>query len=291
MPGSAQPPRVVIVGAGHNGLVCAVHLAEAGLDVTVLEHAPDPGGATSTTETTLPGFRFDHCAGFMPMTMASSAFAQLRLEDEGLEWIAPEGVMAHPFEDGTGIALHRDVAATAASLDATAPGAGAAWQDLVERTVPHADRLARTILEPLPPVRDPLRMAVAWRRFGLELLRRSVGSVEAFGLDLFEGATRPSAWLASSAQHSGLPPDAAGSGLFGFLLQLLAHRHGWPLVRGGTGRIADLLVARLEGAGGRVRCSAHVDALLTRDGRVTGARLDSAEDIAGDVVVSTVSAG
>ena len=44
MPGSAQPARVVVVGAGHNGLVCAVHLAAAGLDVTVLEHAPRPGG-------------------------------------------------------------------------------------------------------------------------------------------------------------------------------------------------------------------------------------------------------
>src|SRR3954464_7762037 len=147
MPGSAQPPRVVIVGAGHNGLVCATHLAQAGLDVTVLEHAPRPGGATSTTQTTLPGFRFDHCAGFMPITMASPAFAELRLEDDGLEWITPDVAMAHPFEDGTAIALHRDVGATAASLDATAARAGAAWADLVAHTLPHADRLARTILE------------------------------------------------------------------------------------------------------------------------------------------------
>src|SRR3954464_10813526 len=191
MPGSAQPPRVVIVGAGHNGLVCAAHLAAAGLEVTVLEHAPHPGGATSTTETTLPGFRFDPCAGFNPMTMASPAFHELRLEDDGLEWVTPEVTMAHPFDDGTAIALHRDVAATAASLDAASAGAGRAWRELIAPTLPHADALARAILSPLPPLAPTARLALAWRRFGLELARRALGSVEAFGLDLFDGAERP----------------------------------------------------------------------------------------------------
>src|SRR4051794_11576558 len=172
MPGSAQ--RVVVVGAGHNGLVCAVHLAAAGLDVTVLEHAPNPGGATSTTETTLPGFRFDHCAGFLPMTKASPAFAELGLEEDGLTWVEPEIAMAHPFEDGSAIALHRGIEPTAASLEAVVPGAGAAWAGLADRTAKHADRLARTVLDPLPPLRDPLGLALAWRSFGVELVRRGI---------------------------------------------------------------------------------------------------------------------
>src|SRR3954465_5598702 len=99
MPGSAQPPRGVSGGAGHNGLVCAAQLAAAGLDVTVLEHAPRPGGATSTTEPALPGFPLHPCAGFLPMTKASPAFAELRLEEDGLSWVEPEVAMAHPFED------------------------------------------------------------------------------------------------------------------------------------------------------------------------------------------------
>jgi phytoene dehydrogenase-like protein len=290
MPGSTHP-RVVVVGAGHNGLVCALHLAAAGLDVTVLEHAPNPGGATSTTETTLPGFRFDHCAGFLPMTKASPAFAELALEEDGLTWVAPEIAMAHPFDDGSAIALHRAIEPTAASLEAVQPGAGRAWAELAGRTAPHADRLARTVLGPLPPVRDPLALALAWRRDGVELVRRGAGSVEALGLDVFEDATRPSAWLAGTAQHSGLPPEAAGSGLFALVLQLLAHAHSWPFPRGGVGTIADLLVARLERAGGRVRCDAHVEAILTRSGRVAGVRLGSGEEVAAEVVVTTVSAG
>jgi phytoene dehydrogenase-like protein len=287
MPGS----RVLVVGAGHNGLVCAVHLARAGCDVTIFEHAPHLGGATSTTECTLPGFRHDHCAAFNPVTIASPAIAELALEREGVEWITPDVVMVHPFEDGSAIALHRDVGATAASLDAVSPGAGAAWSDVVGRTLPHAGDIARTVLDPLPPLAPAARLALAWRRDGLELLRRGIGSVEAFGRDLFEGDGRPTAWLASSSQHSGLPPDAAGSGLFGFLLQLLGHAHGWPLPRGGQGALSDALVRMLERAGGRVRCEAHVEAIVTRGDRVSGLRLFGGEALPADAVVTTVSAG
>jgi phytoene dehydrogenase-like protein len=98
--------RVVVVGAGSTGLVCAIHLARAGLEVTVLEHSPSPGGASSSVEATLPGFIHDHCAGFNPMTVASPAIRELELEAEGLLWIRPDAIMAHPFEDGSAIALH-----------------------------------------------------------------------------------------------------------------------------------------------------------------------------------------
>ena len=93
--------RVVVVGAGSTGLVCAIHLARAGLEVTVLEHSPSPGGASSSVEATLPGFVHDHCAGFNPMTVASPAIRELELEAEGLRWIRPDAIMAHPFEDGS----------------------------------------------------------------------------------------------------------------------------------------------------------------------------------------------
>ena len=98
--------RVLVVGAGHNGLVAAIGLAAHGLDVTVLEHAPRPGGATTSTEATLPGFVHDHCAGFVPMTLASPAMRELELD---VEWVNPPVVLAHPFDDGSAIALHRDL--------------------------------------------------------------------------------------------------------------------------------------------------------------------------------------
>ena len=88
------------------------------------------------------------------------------------------------------------------------------------------------------------------------------GSVQAFGLDVFDGALRPTAWLSGSAQHSGLPPAAAGSGAFGFLLQLLGHSHGWPFPAGGQQRIPDALWRIAPREGVRLRCDAHVDAVL-----------------------------
>jgi phytoene dehydrogenase-like protein len=278
--------RVVVVGAGHAGLVCAIHLAAAGLDVEVLEHAPRPGGGTSSSQRTLPGFIHDDHAGFVPMAAASPAMQELELEREGLSWIDSPTVMAHPFEDGSAIALHRDVDATAASLGAS----GVAWRAAMAQLVPHAATLAGTILSPLPPVAGSARLAAALRRDGLEWARRMLGSIEALGLDLFDGDRRATAWLSGSAQHSGLPPSTAGSGAFGLLLQILAHSHGWPIPRGGMRSVVAALVARAEREGARIRCDATVERIVTRGGRVAAVRLAGGEEVAADAVVTTVSA-
>jgi phytoene dehydrogenase-like protein len=282
--------RVVVVGAGSSGLVCAINLARAGLDVTVLEHAPRPGGACRSGEVTLPGFIHDHCAGFNPMTVASPAMRELELESEGVRWVAPDAIMAHPFPDGTAIALHHDLDATVASLDATQPGAGAAWRALIEQYRPLAQRLVEAILGPLPPVRPPLALAAALRRDGLLLARRMAGSVEAFGLDVFDGGVRPTAWLSGSAQHSGLSPSTAGSGAFGFLLQLLAHSHGWPFPAGGQGEITEALLRIAAREGVAVRCGAHVERILVRRGRTAGVQLRGGEEVCARDVVTTLSA-
>ena len=274
--------RVLVIGSGSNGLVAACELAAAGLDVEVLEHAPRPGGACSSF--THEGFTHDHCAGFNPMTVVSPAFERLEL---GIDWVDPPTVMAHPFRDGTAIALERDVEATVASLGGSS---GAAWRELWDELGPHAIRLAHVILKPLAPVREPAAIVGSLRRDAVELARRMLGSVEALGLDLFEGAERPTAWLAGSAQHSGLPPVTAGSGAFGLLLQLLGHARGWPFPRGGQQRIADTLLDRLGAAGGQVRCDAHVERILVQRGRVRGAVLRGGEQVRADAVVSTLSA-
>src|SRR5436190_21667440 len=74
---SPSRPRVLVVGAGHNGLVAAITLAAAGCDVTVLEASDRPGGAVRTEPGPLPGFIHDRCAGFFPLTVASPAFEGL----------------------------------------------------------------------------------------------------------------------------------------------------------------------------------------------------------------------
>lgn len=282
--------RVLVVGAGSTGLVCAIHLARAGLEVTVLEHSPRPGGASSSVAATLPGFVHDHCAGFNPMTIASPAIRELELEAEGLRWIRPDAIMAHPFDDGTAIGLHHGVGPTASSLERACPGAGEAWRELIERYLPLTQRLVEAILGPLPPVRQGLALGASLRRESLLLARRMTGSIEAFGMDVFDGASRPTAWLAGSAQHSGLAPATAGSGAFGFLLVLLAHAGGWPFPEGGQQRITDALMAIASREGVKVRCNAHVDRVLVRAGRTAGVTLRGGEELAAHDVITTISA-
>jgi phytoene dehydrogenase-like protein len=279
--------RALVIGAGHNGLVAAIHLAAHGVQVTVLEHAPRPGGATSSGELTLPGFVHDHCAGFVPMAAASPAIRELDLAQDGVVWIDPAHVMAHPFEDGRAIALHRELGATVASLGRAGPG----WEAAMKRMLPLAEPLVQSVLSPLPPVRPALRLLAGLHGEVTEWARKLLGSVEALGLDLFDGDTRATAWLAGSAQHSGLPPSTTVSGAFGFLLQLMGHSHGWPVPEGGMGRLADALVTRAEREGAAIRCTATVRRLLVRGGRVVGVELEDGERIDADAVVSTVSAG
>jgi phytoene dehydrogenase-like protein len=71
--------RAVVIGAGHNGLLCAGTLAAAGWDVTVLEAAAHAGGALRSEAGPLDGYVVDPCAGFFPLTRASPAFAEVEL--------------------------------------------------------------------------------------------------------------------------------------------------------------------------------------------------------------------
>jgi phytoene dehydrogenase-like protein len=280
--------RVVVIGAGHNGLVAAVRLAAAGLEVIVVEQAELPGGATRSAHDTLPGFVHDRCAGFLPLTVASPAFDGLGVR-ERLDWVDPPVAMAHPFLDGTAIALHRDLGATVESLEAVAPGTGRAWAELVGPLLRRRGTVLRAALGRFPPVGPGASLAVQLRRDGPELARLMLGSAASLGRDVF-GDERATAWLCGSATHADITPGSAGGGAFAVFLMFLGHVVGWPFPRGGVGRLTDALVARLEELGGHVRCDAPVSEILLERRRARGVRLAGGETITADAVVATVSA-
>jgi phytoene dehydrogenase-like protein len=282
--------RVIVVGAGHAGLVCAARLALRGVQVCVVEQAQHPGGALGSHAQTLPGFVHDHCAGVLPLAAASPAFRDLPLERHGLEWVSPEVAMAHPFGDGSAIVLHRDLDATAASLEAAARGAGPAWRSLVGPLLARREQLVQTALSPLPPGVAALRLALALRRDAVQLARRTLASAATFGLEVF-GDARAAAWFAGSAVHSDLTPGSSGGGAFALFLNLLAHIVGWPFPRGGAGRLTDALVSYVHSLGGEVRCGTAVRSIEVRRGRVRGVRLSGGEGLHADAVVTTLSAG
>ena len=278
--------RAAVIGAGHHGLVAAIGLAAAGCEVVVLEAASEPGGAVRTERLTLPGFGHDSCSGFFPLTAASPVFRELEL---GLDWINPPIPMVHVLGDeDEDVALHRDLEATAASLDARAPGAGESWRELMRALLPHSQELIGVGLARLPALRPLARAVSSLRSSVLEFAPLALASSASLGLRLF-GDDGAAAWLASSGAHADLSPLAAGSGAFSLGLQFLGHVVGWPFPRGGAGALSNALVRRLAAHGGEVRCGAEAAALELRSGRVSTVRLLNGERIAVDGVVATVS--
>ncbi|MBZ6231763.1 phytoene desaturase family protein [Streptomyces olivaceus] len=272
-------PDAVVIGAGPNGLVAANLLADAGWSVTVLEEQPEPGGAVRHDSEVAPGFVNDLFSSFYPLAAASPVLRGLGLEDHGLRWSHAPHVLAHPLSDGTCAVLDRDVAATAASLEAFAPGDGAAWERLHEVWDHYRADIVDALFTPFPPVRAGARLALRLRGGGgLRLARTLVLPVRRMGEEEFRGEGGR-LLLAGNALHADLAPEAAGSGGFGWLMSMLGQTYGFPVPVGGAGALTEALVRRLRARGGVVSCGRRVERVLVRERRAAGVRTADGETV------------
>ena len=268
----AESVDAVVVGAGHNGLVAANLLADAGWEVLVCEATDSPGGAVRSAELTAPGFVTDTFSAFYPLAAASPVLAELDLPAHGLRWCHAPAVLAHVTPDDRCAVLHRDPECTAANLETFAAGDGAAWLELVEQWRRIRDPLLETFLRPFPPVRGARRLVRALGAAeGLRFARTLVQPVRGFAREHFRGEGA-GLLLAGNALHTDLGPDAAGSAVFGWLLSMLGQDVGFPVPEGGAGRLTDALVARLRSRGGRIDCDRPVRGIEVRAGRAAGVR-------------------
>ena len=290
-PSTPAPERVdaVVVGAGPNGLAAAIRLARAGRDVVVLEAADHAGGAVTTAELTLPGFRHDVFSSVYPAGAASPVFEQMPLADHGLEWVHPEIPMAHPLPDGSAAALHRDLEATVAQLEGSCPGDGVRWRSFCQPYLDHIGAVRRTMLGGFPPIGGGLRLLAGFGVQGvLEFARLLLLPASVLADELFEGEVGK-ALLYGSVLHGDVPPTDAGSGIAGFYLNLLGHAVGWPSPRGGADGLTNALVSYLGSLGGRVRTGARVARVVSRGGRVAGVVVADGTRYRTDLVVADVT--
>src|SRR3712207_2246859 len=146
-------PDAIVIGAGPNGLTGANFLADAGLDVLVLEAQDRPGGAVRSGELVEPGFTSDLFSAFYPLGIASPHLRRLGLGDYGLEWVNAPAVVAHPASDGTCATLYRDIERTAESVGRFASEDAEAWKRLSEAWAKIQPGFIRFLMEPFPPVR------------------------------------------------------------------------------------------------------------------------------------------
>jgi phytoene dehydrogenase-like protein len=268
----------IVIGAGHNGLVAANLLADAGWDVEVLEATAHPGGAVRSGFVTAPGYLSDLFSSFYPLGFASPVMRTMGLQDHGLRWTHAPDVLTHLLPDGRAATVNRDLAKTMESMESFAPGDGERWKHAYDDWREVSGDLLDTLFTPFPPVRAGLSLVRTLKAGGsLRLARRLLLSARELGAELFRGEGAPLV-LAGCALHTDLSPEEAGGGVYGWLLAMLGQEFGWPVPVGGAQQITSALVARLESRGGRITYQAPVSNILVARGRAMGVRTADGRD-------------
>jgi phytoene dehydrogenase-like protein len=292
------PWDVIIVGGGHNGLVCAAYLARAGVRTLVLERRKLVGGA-AVTEEIFPGFRYSVCS-YVVSLMRPEIIRELELRRHGLDMLPLDGTFT-PLgddylwrpEDKT--VCHREIARhSRADADA--------YVDFTE-TMAEMASFVKPLLGMTPPdpkaidlrgALDALSLANQFRKLPRARQQLLVQLLSSSALDFVER------WFETDA----LKATLASSGIIGTFLGvrspttayvLLHHYMGeidgtfrsWGLPKGGTGAVSQAIAASAREAGAEVRVEASVARVRVENGRARGVVLENGDEIDAATVVSS----
>jgi phytoene dehydrogenase-like protein len=288
----------IVVGGGHNGLVCAAYLARAGRRVLVLERRPVLGGA-AVTEEVFPGYRFS-VFSYVVSLLRPEIIRDLDLPGHGLHIVPLESTF-NPLPDGDYLATWTDPEETRRELYRHSPRDADAYEEF-GRLLQRMAMAVKPILGLSPP--DPTswhpRDLLALGRLGKHF--HGLGEKELHALVklmTMSSADYLSEWFESEA----LKAAKSASGIIGTFLGprspgtayvLLHHYMGeidgvfraWGFARGGTGAVSEAIAAAARGFGAEIRTDAPVARVLQRGDRATGVVLENGEEIAGRTVVS-----
>jgi beta-carotene ketolase (CrtO type) len=282
---------VVVIGAGHNGLVCACYLARAGLRVAVLEAADSPGGCIHTVELPAGRGRLELGAYEHAGILGSGVAADLELEARfGLRFHLRDELILAPCDDGTALAFHNSLERTVEGLGGAVGGGEAdAYRRFARWAEAGVALLRQTEAGPPPSLRQLAALAeTALGGQAQPLLQALLGSASALLRGSFADA-RLQGVLAHWAAHSQQSPADPGTGAGALLL---AGGHGSPAARpvGGSRATVDALVRCLRQAGGTLRCGMPVERVQVAGGRAAAVHAGGERFTAARAVVSALDA-
>lgn len=277
----------IVVGSGHNGLIAANYLADAGKRVAVLERRGVVGGAT-VTEEVIPGFRASACS-YVSGLLHPRILKDLRLEDHGLHLYQTEMGSASILRDGRHLFMYNDLSRTLREMREVAGPDSDALVAFGLRLERFASMTGQWVLDPSPPAVDEVMRAFYEAGQGdlftefftlsvLDLLDRYFSTDIVKGLFTFLaivsvwGGPRTPGWAYVYGHHA--------SGEFN------GHMGQFAFPRGGMGAIADSLARRAQARGAVVRTNAPVESITAHRDQVTGVVLEGGEEITAPLVLS-----
>ena len=296
----SQSYDVIIIGAGHNGLVAAAYLAKAGRRVLVLERNNIIGGIAATTES-YPGFRFNtgsHDAGMFREEIVKD----LNLYDHGIEFITSKVAAFAPFQNGKSLTIWRDPAKTVQEI-ARFSNKDAEIYPLFLASINKFSKWLSSIFMLTPPdiFHRNLPDLIAWanvairtRRLGgkdmMELLRILPMTTKELLDEWFESEEVKGLLGSHSVNGSMQGPQASGTAFM-----FLYHQSGDPnggfkssqFVKGGIGMLSLALANSAEEYGAEIRTNVGVSKILVEDYRAVGVKLEKGEQIFAQVIVSS----
>ena len=290
----------VIIGGGHNGLVCAFYLARAGLSVRIVERRDVVGGA-AVTEEFHPGFR-NSVASYTVSLLQPKVIADMRLADHGYRVIERPISNFLPQPDGGYLKLggglertqaefrrfsERDAEALPAYYDAL-EGVAEVLRDLALRTPPNMGDGLRSLLAGAAQGWGLSRLDLQAKRNVLDLFTKSATS---FLDQWFESEPVKAAFGFDAVVGNYASPDTPGSAyvllhhVFG---EVNGKKGAWGHCVGGMGTITQIMASVCAEAGVEISLESPVDQVLVDGDRVAGVRLTSGEEIMARRVIANV---
>jgi phytoene dehydrogenase-like protein len=303
----------IIIGGGHNGLVCAAYLARGGKRVLVLERLGVAGGAAVTDEIA-PCYRVS-AASYLVSLLLPEVERDLELKRHGYKVLGRNPSSFTPLPDGRHLLLGSDAAFNHAQIakfserDALAYPRYEAWLTRV------AECIEPLLAEPpadLLPLPGDWRRRSLWQRLrelgrGQRLYRalRSLGDEIPQSIELITGAARPilDRWFESDVLKATLATDAvigthAPISAPGTGYVLLHHVMGtaggargvWGYVEGGMGALSQAMARSAAESGVEIRLNAEVVEVLVEGGRAGGVRLADGQVLRAPLLASNATA-